>query len=43
MNRKQKRSLYRILLSAVLLAAAVCTVHFIALPWWGELLVVLVP
>lgn len=43
MNRKQKRSLYRILLSAVLLAAAVCTAHFMALPWWGELLVFLVP
>lgn len=43
MNRKQKRSFYTILVSAVLLIAAVMITQIASLPWWGELLLFLVP
>ena len=39
MTKKQKKTLYRILISAALLIA----VHFLELPWWGMLLCYLVP
>lgn len=43
MSRKQKRSLYLIIISAALLIGAAAATHFAALPWWGELLIFLVP
>ena len=41
MTKQQKKILYRILLGAVLFLAAEIVIHFIALPWWGELLIFL--
>ena len=43
MSRKQKRSLYTILISAALLIAVTVITHAAAFPWWGELLLFLVP
>ena len=43
MTRKQKKMLVRIIIAAVLLAAAYITVHFIDLPWWARLLLFLAP
>lgn len=41
MTKQQKKILYRILLGAVLFLAAEIVIHFISLPWWGELLIFL--
>ena len=41
MTKQQKKILFRILLGAVLFLAAEIVIHFIALPWWGELLIFL--
>ena len=43
MNRKQKRTLLLIITSAILLIAAVVIRRVLSLPWWGELLIFLVP
>lgn len=41
MTRKQKKTLIRIIVSAVLFAAAMVVSHLVELPWWGELLLFL--
>ena len=43
LTRKQKKMLYRILISAGLLGAAALITHLIELPWWAELLIFAVP
>ena len=43
MTRKQKKSLFRIIISAVLLLGAMVLRHFVDLPRWAELLVFLAP
>ena len=43
MNRRQKRALLTILVSAALLIAAAVITHIFSLPWWAELLIFLVP
>ena len=43
LTRKQKKMLYRILISAGLLGAAALITHLIELPWWAELLIYAVP
>lgn len=43
MNRKQRRSLYEIVVSAILLAAAALGTRWFDFPWWGNLLMFLVP
>ncbi len=43
MNRKQRRSLYEIVVSAILLVAAVLGTRWFDFPWWGNLLMFLVP
>ena len=43
MTRKQKRNLIRIIISAVLLAAAIIVCRFVAMPWWAELIMFLAP
>ena len=41
MTRKQKKTLWRIIISAVLFIAALIVSHVIKLPWWAELLLFL--
>ncbi len=43
MNRRQKGSLLLIIISAILLIVAAIITAFFSLPWWGELLIFLVP
>lgn len=43
MNRKQKKVLGRIIISAALLAVFVVISHIFELPWWAELALFLVP
>ena len=41
MTRKQKKSLIRIIISAVLFAAGLIFTRVFTLPWWAELLIFL--
>lgn len=43
MTKKQKKSVLRILIAALLLAAAAGTVHFVPMPQWAQLLVFVLP
>ena len=43
MTRKQKKTLIRIIIAAVLFAAALAVSHFLDLPWWAELIMFLAP
>ncbi|MCR5611971.1 MAG: heavy metal translocating P-type ATPase [Clostridiales bacterium] len=43
MTRRQKKTLIRIIISAVLFAAALAVTHIIKLTWWAELIIFLVP
>ena len=43
MTRKQKKTLYRLIIAAVLFAAAEVISHVLSLPWWTELLLFLAP
>lgn len=43
MTKKQKKTLRRIVLAAVLTLCAALLLHFAALPWYGQLLVWLIP
>ena len=43
MTKKQKKMLRRILLAAALTLCAAVALHFLALPWYGQLIVWLVP
>ena len=43
MTKKQKRTLRRIILAAVLTGCAAVALHFLPLPWYGQLIVWLIP
>ena len=43
MSRKQKKTLTRIIVSAVFFAGALILTHFIELKWWAELILFLIP
>lgn len=43
MTKKQKKMLRRILLAAALTLCAAVALHFLALPWYGQLIVWLIP
>lgn len=43
LTRKQKKMLYRIIASAVLLGIVAAVAHFTELPWWVELILFAVP
>ncbi|WP_317321077.1 heavy metal translocating P-type ATPase [Subdoligranulum variabile] len=43
MTKKQKKMLRRILLAAALALCAAVALHFLALPWYGQLIVWLIP
>lgn len=43
LTKKQKKMLKRIIIASVLLAVCAAVSHFIALPWWAELIIFVIP